>query len=162
MTDTSRAQKIEAYSNAYPVLVEALRRFPQEMWQFKPSRRDFSIHEIIVHIADSEANSYTRCRRCIAEPGRSVMAYDENLWAQALAYSEQSAEESLELFKCLRRSSYHLIRNLPEHLWSNTIDHPENGVMTLNDWLNIYERHIPEHIEQMEKVYQAWQATSRS
>jgi hypothetical protein len=28
--------------------------------------------------------------------------------------------------------------------------------MTMDDWLHMYERHIPEHIEQMEAVYDDW------
>jgi hypothetical protein len=31
----------------------------------------------------------------------------------------------------------------------------ENGIMTLDDWLDVYERHIPAHIEQMQANYQA-------
>jgi hypothetical protein len=29
--------------------------------------------------------------------------------------------------------------------------------MTMDEWLDIYDRHIPEHIEQMQEVYTAWQ-----
>jgi hypothetical protein len=28
--------------------------------------------------------------------------------------------------------------------------------MTMDDWLDTYERHIPEHIEQMQAVYEDW------
>jgi len=39
------------------------------MWQYRPAPDRWTIHEIVVHIADSEANSYIRCRRCLAEKG---------------------------------------------------------------------------------------------
>ena len=156
MTGEERLQKIESYGNAYAQLIEALKHFPKEMWQFKPSPDRWSVHEIVVHIADSEANSYIRCRRFIAEPGESVMAYDENRWAESLRYHDQSTDEALELFKWLRRKSYTLIRSLPESVWSNTVYHPEQGDMILDDWLGIYERHIPEHVQQMQANYAAW------
>lgn len=155
-----RIGKMETYGRAYEVLMSALREFPAEMWQFKPAPEMWSIHETIVHIADSEANSYARCRRLIAEPGQSVMAYDENRWASALDYHRQSTEEALELFRVLRRNSYHLIRDVPEAVWAHTILHPENGLMTMDDWLDVYERHVPEHIAQMRAVYEAWRAQS--
>ena len=157
MTNQERLQKIETYGQAYTLLVEALKRFPQKMWQFKPSPTDWSIHEIIIHITDSEANSYIRCRRFIAEPGQAVMAYDENSWATTLNYHQQSTAEALELFKWLRSSTYNLIKSLPESVWANMVYHPENGTMTLDDWLTVYERHIPAHIEQMQSIYQLWQ-----
>ncbi len=156
MTRTQRLQKIESYGNAHAQLVEASERFPKAMWRFKPSPDRWSIHEIVVHIADSEANSYIRCRRFIAEPGNTVMAYDENRWAEALRYHDQSADEAVELFKWLCLRSYQLIKSLPEPAWSNTVYHPENGSMTLDDWLDVYERHVREHIDQMQANYAAW------
>jgi hypothetical protein len=156
MTSNERRQKIETYGSAYQTLVSALERFPRQMWQFRPAPDHWTIHEIIVHIADSEANSYVRCRRFIAEAGKEVMAYDEMQWARSLAYHSRSPEESLELFKWLRQSTYHLIQTLPEAVWTNTVYHPEHGVMTLDDWLDIYERHIHEHVAQMQAVYDAW------
>lgn len=155
--DQERHQKIESYGRAYELLVEGLRQFPQEMWHFRVASDHWTIHEIVVHIADSEANSYIRCRRFIAEPGQAVMAYDEQGWAVALDYHRQSTDQALELFKWLRHNTYQLIRALPETVWTNTVYHPENGTMTMDDWLDIYERHIPEHLAQMRINYEAWQ-----
>ncbi len=156
MTNAERSTKIESYGAAYEMLLAALPHFPREMWQYRAAPEDWTIHEIVVHLADSEANSYMRCRRFIAEPGSTVMAYDEMAWARRLNYHEQSPENALDLFKQLRKASYHLIKLLPEAVWTNTILHPENGEMTMDDWLDVYERHIPEHIVQMQSVYAAW------
>jgi hypothetical protein len=30
--------------------------------------------------------------------------------------------------------------------------------MTMDDWLDVYARHIPEHIEQMQANYADWKA----
>lgn len=156
MTFEARSKKIKAYGMAHQRLVSALERFPREMWQFRPAPDRWTIHEIIIHIADSEANSYIRCRRFLAEPGGAVLGYDENGWARNLGYHNQSTEDALELFKWLRHKSYTLIKNLPEPAWSNTINHTENGVMTMNDWLDTYERHVPEHIDQMQANFDDW------
>jgi hypothetical protein len=156
MTPEERNKMIEWYGNAHALLVEALPQFPREMWQFKPSPRDWSIHEIVVHIADSEANSFIRCRRFIAEPGSTVMGYDQDIWASRLDYHDQSVEDALELFRWLRLTSYRLIRTLPDDVWSNTVEHSENGAMTMDDWLITYARHIPDHIEQMKGNYAVW------
>src|SRR5262245_56896380 len=130
MTPADRQQKIEAYGRAYTTLVEGLRRFPQEMWLYKPTPDQWSIHETLVHITDSEANSYVRCRRFVAEPGSMVMGYDEMRWSAALDYHAQCTTEALELFKWLRHNSYQLIKTLPEAAWANTVQHTQSGVMT--------------------------------
>jgi hypothetical protein len=157
MTHAERQHKIESYGNAHRLLVAALQQFPVAMWQYRDAPDGWTIHETIVHIADSEANSYIRCRRLIAEPGSTVLGYDENLWAHKLHYHNQDTAGALELFKWLRGQSYRLIKSLPEEVWSNTVNHTEQGMMSMDTWLDIYERHVPEHITQMQHVYDAWQ-----
>jgi hypothetical protein len=159
LTPERRRAMIESYGAAYDELVAALDTFPREMWQFKPAPHEWSVHEQIVHLADSEANSYVRVRHGIAEPTSRVAGYDQDVWAVALAYHDQSTEDALELFKWLRRMSYNLIRTLPDEIWTNTIEHPENGTMSLDDWLVIYEAHVRGHITQMQGVYEAWRRT---
>ena len=69
MNPQARTKKIESYGSAFDELTATLKEFPPEMWQFRDEPGCWSIHEHLVHIADSEANSYIRCRRLVAEPG---------------------------------------------------------------------------------------------
>jgi hypothetical protein len=158
MTHEERRKRIESYGRAYEQLVEALKQFPREMWQFKPAPDRWSVHEIIVHLADSEASSYLRCRFLIAEPGKAVMPYDQDVWTQKLNYHAQSTEDALQLFRWLRKMSYDLIKNLPESAWASRLAHPEHPDYTFDRWLDIYERHTPGHINQMRKNLEAWKS----
>ena len=155
-----RQRKLETYAHADDELRAALARFPREMWQYRPTPDQWTIHEIIIHIADSEANSFARCRRLIAEPGSTVMAYDEMAWARALDYHSQSTDDAVELFRWLRGNSYKLVARQPETVWSHTIEHPENGTMTMDDWLDTYARHVTDHVAQMEAVHAAWEKSA--
>lgn len=161
MTPAERQEKIAAYGEAYELLAGAMKQFPKEMWQYKPGPDRWSIHEIIVHLADSEANSYIRCRRFIAEPGSRVMGYDENRWGDLLNYHGQNPEDALELFRLLRRMSYFLVKGLPDAVWANTVDHSENGIMSMDDWLCIYTDHVAQHLQQMRATHAAWLAEKK-
>jgi uncharacterized damage-inducible protein DinB len=156
MDPEKRQEKIERYGAAYEQLVEALAQFPREMWQYRPAPDDWTIHEIVIHITDSEANSYVRARRLLAEPGKAVMAYDEMLWGTMLQYHFQNPVTALELFRWLRQSTYELVKDLPEEKWRSTGLHPEHGEYSLETWLEIYTRHVPDHIAQMQQVYDTW------
>ncbi|CUS05859.1 conserved protein of unknown function [Candidatus Promineifilum breve] len=156
MSDPLRQAKIESYGQAHGRLENALRAFPPGMWTYRPDASDWTIHEIIIHIADSEVNSYVRCRRLIAEPGSEVLGYDEAGWARRLDYHRQDTAMALELFRLLRRGSYELIRDLPDGVWAHTVVHSDSGRMTFDDWLDTYERHVPEHIAQMRAIYETW------
>lgn len=156
-----RQERIKLYGAAYDLLVAALETFPKEMWKFRPAPGEWSIHEQIIHLADSEANSYGRLRRGIAEPGSAVFAYDQDVWAIKLDYHAQSCDNALQLFRWLRQTSYDLILTLPDDVWSHTIEHPENGTVTLDDWLIVYSDHVPSHITQMQGCCRVWQAQQK-
>ena len=65
----------------------------------------------------------------------------------------------MDLFRILRQQTYDLIKTLPESTWAHTCYHPENGDMSLDDWLDVYAVHIPEHLEYMRENYHAWLAS---
>ena len=154
-----RHQQLEAFGRAPVLLSSSLRHFPKKMWLYKPAPDRWSIHEIILHLADNEATSYIRCRRFIAEPGSPVLAFDSARWAGALGYFHQSTREALEIIRRLRRTTYQLLLSVPDHIWLNTVEHPQEGPLTLEGWLEQQERHIPRHIEQMKELHEEWLTT---
>jgi hypothetical protein len=161
MNPTDRLKRIETYGKANTLLSRAVKKFPRKMWKWRGQNDPWTIQEIIIHITDSEANSFIRCRRLIAEPGKDVLGYDEMQWARELHYVDQNPADALQLFKWLRSNTYKLIKNLPAEIWAHTVNHSENGLMTMDDWLDVYERHVPEHVAQMERIYQEWRTTKK-
>jgi hypothetical protein len=157
MDKTERNQLIEDYGAGYANLEACLASIPRDMWQFKPGPRDWSVHQIIVHLADSESNSFLRARRMVAEPGQSIMAYDQDVWADTLDYHSSDWENALMILKGVRQATYEFIRRLPDDVWDNTAIHPEfDEPYTMSLWLRIYARHIPGHIEQINDNHRLW------
>jgi len=151
-------KKIEQYGRGFGRLTAALAEVPKEAWLFRPAPDEWSVHEIIVHMADSESMSALRARKLIAEPGSTLMGYDEANWADILDYKEQSAEDALEIIRLARQSTYELLKRQPDEVFTHSVIHPEYPATpyTFEGWLNIYARHIPDHIDQLKRSYQAW------
>lgn len=157
MDKEERNEKIEQYGRGFDLLTAALAKVPREAWQFKPSPTDWSVHEIIVHLADSESMSALRVRKLIVEPGSTLMGYEEAKWAGALHYQKQSADDALQIVKYARQTTYNLLKTLPDEVFTHSVTHPEyKEPYTFEKWLTIYAAHIPNHIEQLKKSYQAW------
>ena len=53
MTPQERLQKIESYGSAHALIVEALKEFPREMWQFRDEHGCWSIHEHIEYMREN-------------------------------------------------------------------------------------------------------------
>ena len=159
MTPEERAPLIERYGKGPSLLYEAMDSVPDEALKFRPAPGDWSVHEIVVHLADSEANAALRCRLLAAEPGGTVMAYDQEVWAERLDYHARSLDLALKVVEAVRRSTHELIRSLPDEVWNNTVEHAEfDRPFTFSDWLPIYAAHIPDHIDQIERNVAAWEA----
>ena len=161
MNPEERKEKLEIYARAGDEVAEALARFPREMWTYKPGPDRWSIHEVLVHLADSEANGYVRCRRMVAEPGCVVVAYDEERWVAELSYHDEDPDEAAALFRMLRGMGARFLARLTADAWTRTMRHSERGEMTLDDWLAVYAAHAAAHIVQMRATHAAWLAAQR-
>jgi len=147
---------LDSFGRGPALLSAALRQFPKKMWLYKPSAERWSIHEIILHLADSEAGSYVRCRQLIAQPGAPIEKFDTARWAGTLGYFHQSTREALEIICRLRRMTHHLLTAVPEPVWLHAVDHPGQAEITLEQWVERQERHIPRHVEQMIRNHEIW------
>ena len=157
MNPQERQELIDLYSRGYDDLIVCLEEIPREIWQFKPEPEEWSVHEIIVHLADSETNSSLRVRLLMTEPGKTIMGYDQNIWASSLDYHRQSWEDALEGVKWARKSATHLLLKVSDDVWGNSVIHPEYDIpFTFDEWLKIYAAHIPGHIDQIKNNYAIW------
>ena len=158
MTPDERRNAIDKFSTGYHEVIAALEDCPHAMWHFKSAPDRWSIHEIIIHLADSEANAYIRFRRCIAEPGTTLSVYDQDKWATELQYATQDTDEALELFRILRVMTTHVLRTAPDAAWENKVTHLDWGSIALDRILKTYVDHVDGHIQQMEGNLTAWKA----
>ena len=157
MDTKERNEKIELYGRGYDMLMETLKGIPKEIWKFKPEPAEWSVHEVLVHLGDSESNAALRARKLIVEPGGSLMGYDQDKWTDELDYHDQSYEDALELLRLVRKTTYALLKKQPDEVFSHSVKHPEyEEPYTFEKWLNIYSAHVPGHIEQINNNYKIW------
>lgn len=161
MENDTCQQMIDLFGRGPDLLAQELRRCPKKMWLYRPNSRLWSIHEIILHLADSEAYAYVCCRQFIAEPGSGIAEYDAGAWAASLGYFHQSTREALGLISRLRKMTHQILRFVPNAVWAHTTQAPNKRTMTLERWLEIQANHIPHHIEQIHQNFEDWSKTHR-
>ena len=157
MNTQERNEKIELYGRGFSLLKAALAEVPQEAIKFKPAPTEWSVYEIIIHIADSESNAALRARKLIVEPGGTLMGYDQDKWTDTLKYHEHDLEDALEVTRLARKTTYELLKRQPNEVFTHSITHPEyEAPYTFEQWVNNYSAHIPGHIEQIKNNVMLW------
>ena len=149
---------VDRYEKGVEVFAQALKGVPAEILDKSPAPGKWSIRQIAVHLADSETVGVTRFRTIAAQPGSVLKAYDQDAWAQKLAYTQQSPEQALELFTLLRKTTAAMLRALPEAAWKNTGRHEESGEVVLEKFVEHYCDHVDNHSRQMREIRQKFGA----
>ena len=116
---------------------------------------EWSARQVIHHMADSEAQSYARLRRLVAEPnGSSIQGYDEAAWAECstLGYEQLPVENALLVIRAVRSSSLDIIYRLNQQDLERFGIHSESGAYSVSDWLETYIAHPRDHAEQLSEA----------
>ena len=140
-----------AYESATQYFLNLARGVGEDQLDVK-APEGWSARQIIHHLADSEAQSYARLRRLVAEPeGSIIQGYDENLWAQStqLGYESAPVENSIAVFAAVRAGSLDVIKRLTEADLEKSGVHSESGHYTIAKWLTGYTNHPKDHGDQL-------------
>ena len=116
------------------------------------AENEWSARQCIHHMADSEAQSYARLRRLVAEPeGSIIQGYDEGAWANEpkLAYADGDVTNSIAVYAAVRAASLDLVKRLEESDLEKYGEHTEAGKYTIARWLENYTKHPYDHGDQM-------------
>ena len=162
MTAAERAVLIDQYAAGPARLRAALATVPPEAIQWRPAPGEWSAHEVVVHCADSESNSYCRVRYLLAEPDPVIVGYDQERWARDFDYHALPLEPALATVDAVRGNTVPLLRGLPEAAWARRGRHTESGPYSMLDWLRIYADHLEGHARQIEANVAAWRQAARS
>lgn len=134
----------------------ALRSFPRRMWNFTAHRGNWTITQVLWHLADHEANLYVRLRRAVAETGSLVTPYEQNKWSEKLLYNKADPEQAINLLLLLRKANSDLLKRVPARAFQAKVRHPEAGRISLEFMVGQNIWHVEHHIRQMERRFQEW------
>jgi hypothetical protein len=158
---TSQAEReklIEQYARGPARVREALAKVPKQALQWRPAEGKWSVHEVVVHCADSETNAALRIRYLLAEKEPLIVGYDQDAWARRFDYHAQSLEDALAATAAARGRTVPLLRSMSEADWTKAGRHTESGAYTALDWLRIYAAHLEGHASQIERNLASWTA----
>jgi len=156
MPTTDRQPLIDRYTAGPAELKAAFETAPIEARQWKPSASDWSIHEIIIHCADSETHAGIRIRLLAAGATPVIIGYDQEHWARALHYHDRPLDPAFALIESVRASTANLIASFDAAAWSSAGTHTGSGKYSADDWLDTYAVHLHDHADQIRNNVERW------
>jgi len=136
-------------------LREIVSKLPASAIATREAPGKWSIGEVIQHLADSELVGANRFRMVMAHENPPLLAYDQDLWAERLRYSESNVNEALEEFALVRRSNVRLFERASESDFERVGMHSERGEESLRHLLKLYAGHDLVHLRQIERIRRA-------
>ncbi len=121
----------------------------------RPAPGEWSIIEVVAHLADTEERTLGRVRRMLDEDHPVLPAFDQEALAVQNGYHEKDFGETLERWERLRAEHVALLDGLDDAGWQRRGVHEENGPMTVQ----LYESHIAgedsDHMAQIARLVPA-------
>ncbi|HET9870367.1 MAG TPA: DinB family protein [bacterium] len=154
----SRAKKLAAFAGGTGRVTRTLSKFPRSMWGYTRRQGNWTITQVLWHLADQEAHLFLRLRKALAEPGGMVSAYDQEKWDRGLLYSKSDPLQAKDLLLSLRRANADLLKKTGARAWKGRVRHPEWGVLTLEYLVGLNIWHLEHHLAQMGRRFQEWKA----
>ncbi len=152
MDNQRRAQHIAHIKSLPNDLRNAVQGLNDEQLNTPYREGGWTVRQVVHHVADSHLNAITRMRLVLTEDHPTVKPYDQDAWARQPDYN-LPIEPSLQILDGLHlRWSVlleHVLAHEPESIWSRTALHPDNGMMTLDDFLVVYSNHGTNHVAQI-------------
>ena len=120
-----------------------------------PYRPDgWTVRQVAHHVADSHMNAYIRCKLAVTEDNPPVKTYNEAAWAEQADALRMPVAPTLDLVRLLHERWVLWLRSLDVSVFSRTAQHPDNGPMRVDDFLQLYAwhgRHHTAHITELRK-----------
>lgn len=148
---TDRSSLLARYRTGVADLEDALAGITEaELDRPQPSG-EWTAREIVHHLADGEAMSYTRLRRLVADDEPVIQGYDEPTFARRLHY-DRPIETSLAVVAAVRAASLELMSAMTPTDWAKAGTHSEIGPYSVDLWLEIYAGHVHDHADQIRRA----------
>ncbi|HEY2064382.1 MAG TPA: putative metal-dependent hydrolase [Gemmatimonadaceae bacterium] len=144
LTTDDRRAAIDAIAAAPAQLRAAVRGLSAAQLDTPYRPGGWTVRQLVHHVPDSHMNAFIRFRLALTEDHPTIKPYDEAEWAK-LADATMPVDISLDLLDRLHQRWVHLLRSLEDKQFRRTLNHPENGSMTLDAMLDTYAWHGRHH-----------------
>ncbi len=148
----AHADAYERFMRGPALLREALAGTGPATLNRRPPGEDWSMRDVVIHLADSELVAAVRIRLLLAGDEPVLPIYDPDVWKRKLLYVFRDPEAAMSAFQQVRYGAAELLRECSPDAWERAGTHPQVGVVTVADLVARGADHVDEHVAQLQTV----------
>lgn len=148
-TEEQRHRWIEVMAEAPNRLCAALTGLTAEQLDTPHRLGGWTVRQIVHHMADNHMNSFVRCKLALSEDEPLATRFSGTIWAELPDAKSASVQSSVAIFNGLHERWVIQFRSLRPADWKRKFLHPEMGMMTIEDLLELYQWHSRHHVAQI-------------
>jgi hypothetical protein len=142
-----------AVQSATPKKLERLiKGVPASKLRKRPGPDQWSVNEILAHMADTEIVGGFRMRLILGSPGTPIAGFDQDAWVIAGHYDKRDPRKSVEQFRAVREANLALLKSLTANQWKHYGMHSERGRESIEDHVLRFAGHDLNHLQQIERI----------
>jgi hypothetical protein len=151
-----RSRLIARYASQPGELAGIVKAVPEEQVGRPLEPGGWSIHQVLVHLRDNEAQAFVpRIEMIIEQETPELQSFESDAWMEQHYDPDEVVDDILDDLADLRSRGSRLIEILEPDGWSRTGVHPSYGVRTLQWWVEYAVSHFDEHLGQLARAHQA-------
>ena len=143
----SIGELVESFQSGPKRVATVTKGLPRSLIIKRPSPNEWSIQEVLAHLADNAIAASWRIRLVLAEMNPPLTAYDQNAWAWP--YRHVRPQDALSTLRLLRRTTAVILQRIPEDAWQRTGNHEQRGSVTLRDLVVAQVSHVDQLLTQI-------------
>lgn len=155
MAEPTRKELLALYKRGPLALKKALTGLTAKDLDAHPIKGEWSVREIVCHLADGEQISAVRLRRLLVEDSPLLPGYDAAAYAKKERYDKIPLPVALAAFESARGMSFAVLSNISPADWKRAGTHSEYGPYSVERWLQANANHVINHIKQIMEVREA-------
>lgn len=145
------AGRIERLEASAGEVADAIKRVTPEQLQRVPSPGEWSLHQAISHLRDTEVQVFSyRTARILQEATPPVVAnFNQEDWTREHYKNDEPIQNIIAEFRAARRKLVKLLRSTTDKDWTRYAIHPEYGNISV-EYIALHAyNHTLEHLQQL-------------
>jgi hypothetical protein len=147
-----KSQPLKVLSGTERSLRATVKRLSKRQLSKREAPGKWSIAHVVQHLADSEIVFAWRLRMILAHEQPPIQGYDQDLWANNLAYEKADAAHSLDTFGAVRGANLRLLKRATPAQLERFGIHAERGQESVAHLMRLYAGHDLLHLRQVKRI----------